>query len=642
MDCYVAALPPNLFFCASAIPEFNFRPVRLTCFRFLAACVCGLSRASAASFEERVEALFRTPLDEQISLSPDGQRVAYMLESGRNVSIVIMNLEHAAPKRTVRVEPSDDFAASEEGRPNRLRFLRWATDTRLVFAPAERIVPLPPVAVGDGRVEPNPNGPTIISPIETVDVDGKERGRLVDARDFMDTPADARKTLADLLRTPQELVTVKNEPVGWRMPHLDILGFLPRDREQLIIRTRGGYSIPAQHLVDIRTRSVREFGGEWPSAEGGPEVFDGFRLKVVGQRLDTVHPTTAWQDEELARVQRELDLKFPGRTVEILDWSETRGRVLFRVTGGGDSGRVFVYQRPEDLVLEILRRAPWLNAAPLGSTQFFEFVAPDGAQLSGYVTSPRRPRQSPTPVVVVFPNGFPGRAQRAFDPEAHVLADLGYTVIRLNHRSVGGVRREDLNALRGAVDRVAVDDARTVLERLAALHPDRPVDGNRVVALGRDFGGYLAVRALQLQPDIFRAGIAINAPVELRPWLRSPAAVIGARVPISPSAVPAGLIDYPGANWRKLSVLENVEALTRPVLLLVEPSKSPAIDSAHVELRSRLERLGRTGEYVELEAGFAAARPSALAAVYQKIGDFLDRHSPSAENGPSGVGKERP
>lgn len=587
-----------------------------------------------------MEALFRLPLDEHISLSPDGQRIAYMLESGRNVSIVIMNLEHAAPKRTVRVDPNDDPANSGDSRPNRLRFLRWATDTRLVFAPAERVVPLPPVSVSDGHIVPNPNGPTIISPIETVDVDGKERGRLVDARDFMDTPADARKTLADLLRTPQELVTVKNEPVGWRMPHLDILGFLPRDREQLIIRTHGGYSAPAQHLVDIRTGSVREFGGEWPSPGGEPEVFDGFRLKVVGKRLDAVHPTTAWQDEELARVQRELELKFPGRTVEILDWSETRGRVLFRVTGGGDSGRVFVYQRPEDLVLEILRRAPWLNAATLGATQFFEFAAPDGARLSGYVTSPRQPRRSPTPVVLVFPTGFPGRAQRAFDPEAHLFADLGYTVIRLNHRSVAGVRKEDLNSLRSAVDRVAVEDARTVLERVAALHPDRPIDGKRVVAFGREFGGYLAVRALQLQPHNFRGGIAINGPMELRPWLRSPVAVSAVKGANPQPAVPTALLDYPGANWGKLSVLENVETLTSPVLLLVEPTKSPAIDSAHVELRSRLQRLGRAAEYVELEAGFSAARPSSLATVYQKIGDFLERRSTNDENGASGLGKE--
>ena len=335
-------------------------------------------------------------------------------------------------------------------------------------------------------------------------------------------------------------------------------------------------------------------------------MFDGFRLKVVGKRLDAVHPTTAWQDEELARVQRELELKFPGRTVEILDWSETRGRVLFRVTGGGDSGRVFVYQRPEDLVLEILRRAPWLNAATLGATQFFEFAAPDGARLSGYVTSPRQPRRSPTPVVLVFPTGFPGRAQRAFDPEAHLFADLGYTVIRLNHRSVAGVRKEDLNSLRSAVDRVAVEDARTVLERVAALHPDRPIDGKRVVAFGREFGGYLAVRALQLQPHNFRGGIAINGPMELRPWLRSPVAVSAVKGANPQPAVPTALLDYPGANWGKLSVLENVKTVTSPVLLLVEPTKSPAIDSAHVELRSRLQRLGRA-DLVQLAEQVVAA-----------------------------------
>ena len=88
-------------------------------------------------------------------------------------------------------------------------------------------------------------------------------------------------------------------------------------------------------------------------------------------------------------------------------------------------------------------------------------------------------------------------------------------MVRLNHRSVAGVKREDLTALRAAVDRIAVDDGRVVIEWLAARFPDRPFDRKRVATLGRGFGGYLAVRALQLQPMVFRCGIAIDAPMEL-------------------------------------------------------------------------------------------------------------------------------
>jgi dipeptidyl aminopeptidase/acylaminoacyl peptidase len=605
---------------------------RRCCF---AAClgVSGLLRA--ASLEDRVEILLRPALGEWMAICPEGRRIAYTTRSEGELGIVIMDLASQGVKRTLRLEPDRDAAGVAEASPTPLRFLRWATADRLVFAPMAKVIPLPPLADKDGRSVPNPDGPTIVSPIFAMDADGRQRGALVDARDFQETPAEARRSLADLLRTTKELVATRNEPVRWKMPQLDILGFLPRERDQLIIQTRGAYSMPMQHLVDIRTGQVREFGADWPVPPGEPQIFDGFRLKVVGERQDAARPATTWTDVELAAVQRELEQKFPRRSVEILDWSETRSRVLLRVTGGSDPGRVFVFQRPENLALEILRCAPWLSAAKLNETRYFECTAPDGAPLGGYLTWPKQPRASPPPLLVVFPSGFPGRAQPAFDPEAEILADLGYVVARLNHRSVGGVRSADLTALRGAIDRVGVDDARTVVEWLAARNPDRPFDRRRVATLGRGLGGYLATRALQLEPTVFRRGVAIDAPMDLQRWLRQPEPTAADSMAKAGRDLPAGLIDHARADWRKLSVVAQAEALVHPVLLFVEPGRSAAVDISTGELRARLQRLGRAPAEVALDAGFRAAQPAARATVYRRIDAFL---SPPLDEGAATTG----
>ena len=557
-----------------------------------------------------------------ITLSPDGQRIAYLTQTGDDRRIVLLNLEPPLPKRTVKIDPERDPAVADHRPPTPLRFLRWGPPTRLIYAPVERVVPRPPVTDKDGRTAPNPDGPTILSPILGVDIDGKQRGTIVDAANFQETPADARRSLADLLRTTKELQATRSESVRWRMPHLDILGFLPRDREQLVIQTRGAYSVPSQHLVDIRTGSIREFGGDWPTPPGEPHVFDWVRLKVVGEHQQAARPATAWRDEEFGRVQRELELKFPRRTVEILDWSETRSRVLCRVTGGTDAGRFFVYQRTENLALEILRLAPWLNAAKLHETRFFEFDAPSGVHLSGYLTWPRRaPESAPPPLMIVFPTGFPGCAQPAFDPEAQLLADFGFVVARLNHRSVAGVQPADVNALRVGVDRLSIDDARAAIDWIAARHPQRPFDPKRIATLGRGFGGYLAVRALQLHPTVFRCGVAIDAPMELGAWLHADA-------PGTPPAkiargIPVTLFTHEGADWKNFSVVEHAAALTNPVLLLVEPTRDPAIDACTETLCARLKSAGRAPERVDLEPGFATARAASRAAVYRKIEEFL-------------------
>jgi pimeloyl-ACP methyl ester carboxylesterase len=592
----------------------------------------------AASIDDRVELLFRPPLGDMMTLSPEGSRVAYTVQNGGNLAITVVHLDHATPKRTLNVDPDTEVEGAPPSKePVQLRFLRWATGNRLIFAPVEKVVPLPPIVAPDGRSSPNPDGPTVVSPIMILDANTKERGTLVDARQFQETPAEARKSLADLLRTTKELQATRNEAVRWRMPRLDILGFLPRDREQLIIQTHGAYSHPMQHLVDIRNGSVREFGGEWPSPPREPQVFDWFRLKVVGERKDAARPTTAWRDDELSRVQRELEHKFPKRVVEILDWSETRSRVLLRVTGGSDPGRFFVYQQPENLVLEILRRAPWLTAAKLNDTRFFDCVAPDGARLSGYLTWPAKPRLSPPPLMVVFPSGFPGRAQPPFDPESQIFADLGFVVVRLNHRGVGGSRPEDLNALRTAVDRVSIDDAQVALEWIAARMPDRPYDRKRVVTLGRGFGGYLAVRALQLHPLVFRCGIAIDAPMDLRTWLRPQPAIAASTATHPVTDIPAVLIDHEAANWKQLSVVDQADTLMNPVLLAVEPGLGSSTRSSTEELRTRLTDLGRPVDYLELESGFAAAAPAPRAAAYHRIEEFfnLRLHNYGVKIGPA-------
>jgi pimeloyl-ACP methyl ester carboxylesterase len=386
-----------------------------------------------------------------------------------------------------------------------------------------------------------------------------------------------------------------------------IVGFEPGNREELTLRlpglnppigARDRRIVPPELLsVNVRTGKLTPLD---PSQVRGAN--DGRLPAAPSLRREVA--------DELAR-------KFPLRNVALLDWSERMENVLVRVTGGSDPGRVFVYQRQYNLVLEVFRTAPWLTAKNLNESRVVELEPQPGVKLSGHFTSPRTPRLKPPPLLVSFPDGFPGRTQPDFDPEAQAFADLGFAVLRLNHRYDRNLPAAQRDLARSAIDRLSVDDAVAMLQKVAAQFSTPPFDAKHVATLGRGFGGYLAVRALQLRPEVFRAGIAIDAPMDLRPWLNP---FEGA----PPRDIPRDLLTGSDVPWAKLSVRDNLDTLKHPVFFLVEPARNAEVERTVSAVRSAQKAKKRTAEYLELDPAFNNAQPKTRAAVYRKVEEFLN------------------
>jgi len=372
-------------------------------------------------------------------------------------------------------------------------------------------------------------------------------------------------------------------------------------------------------------------------------VFDEATGRLAGVRAVGRTPFTRWVDPELAQVQVELNGKFPQRTVEILQWSDERSRFLLRISGGIEPGRYQVYQRPEKILVELLRRAPWLRNADLHAGATFEFDSPRGVHLTGHLTLPRKSRLNPPPLLIDFSDGLMGRPLADFDPDAQAFAEMGFIIARVNHRGGAGFGVKHRSALHEGIDRVPVDDALAVIEYIASRHG---IDRRRIATVGRGLGGYLALRALQLEPDAFRCAVAIEAPLDPRAWLEPPLEDMGpgaAESPVDsgfgPSVVSRG--PPPPINFLQeaqraylargkqpllaLSVGRNAERLTKPVMLVVDPGRSDrTIEAQNSDLRAKLKRLGRTPDYVELGSGYAENIPAARARLFRQIEEFFN------------------
>ncbi|MBC7369601.1 MAG: prolyl oligopeptidase family serine peptidase [Undibacterium sp.] len=412
------------------------------------------------------------------------------------------------------------------------------------------------------------------------------------------------------------------------------------------------------YALDLRTRQRTTFAIEDPHVDlafiepgaGSPLHFDEHTGALVGVRAAGAKPVTRWIDPELAALQLTLDRKFPHRNVEILQWDQARRRFPLRVGGGPAPGRYYVFQQIENVLVELLRTAPWLHPDDLHPTTAFEFDTPSGVHLTGYLTFPRRPRINPPPLLIDFSDGVLGSAESSFQSQAQVLAELGFIVARVNHRGRSGFGLAHRNAFRDGGARVPVDDALAAIKWIADHHP---IDRKRIATFGRGLGGYLALRALQLEPDVFRCAVPTDAPLSPELWLQPPpradlgrgsdvsAALSSSSSDSSPTASqdgPLGPLRRPppinlaqetqrafflGGSAKLTPVASHAETLTEPVMLILNVADTDIIAIQNASLRSKLTALGHPPEFLHVAAG-TADLPDVRVKTFRQIGEFFN------------------
>lgn len=96
------------------------------------------------------------------------------------------------------------------------------------------------------------------------------------------------------------------------------------------------------------------------------------------------------------------------------------------------------------------------------------------------------------------------------DLRAQWLAQRGYLVFKVDNRGTSGRGIVFEQPLAGRLGQIEVADQCAALVQLLAQHPQ--ADPARIAVCGWSYGGYMALRCLQLRPELFAAAVA-GAPV---------------------------------------------------------------------------------------------------------------------------------
>lgn len=114
------------------------------------------------------------------------------------------------------------------------------------------------------------------------------------------------------------------------------------------------------------------------------------------------------------------------------------------------------------------------------------------------------------PFMTIVPNGFIPSTGLAM--QAQALAQLGYITFLVDGRGTTERSKAFQDAVYGNIGKYEIPDHVAALQQLAAKRPY--MDLKRVGIYGHSWGGYFAIRAMLMEPDLYRVGIA-SAPGEL-------------------------------------------------------------------------------------------------------------------------------
>lgn len=300
--------------------------------------------------------------------------------------------------------------------------------------------------------------------------------------------------------------------------------------------------------------------------------------------------------------------------VDFIGASSDANRLLIFAGSDADPGRYYVFDRTAKSLTEILLARPALEGVALSRVDPIEYPARDGTKIPGYLTLPPGKADARGLPAVVLPHGGPSaRDEWGFDWIAQFLAHSGYAVLQPNFRGSAGfgdawLQENGFKSWKTSVGDV-VDAARWLVEQKIA-------DPKQVSIVGWSYGGYAALQAGVMEPERFKAIVAIAPVTDL------------AQLKVEAAAYTTGkLIEEEigsGDHIREGSPRRNVDRIAAPVLMFhgdldvnVKVAQSRNMDA---ELRDA----GKASELVEFEGlDHGLVDSNARAFMLDRIAKFL-------------------
>jgi len=325
-------------------------------------------------------------------------------------------------------------------------------------------------------------------------------------------------------------------------------------------------------------------------------------------------------DHPDAKTLKALRKVFPESDVKIVD-SASNGRLLL-IAQSSDvvPATYYLFDRTSNQLRFLTSQRPWVDEQQSSPTKEFVFTARDGLEVTGLITLPKDYDQT-TPLVVM-PHGGPHGPFDTwnYDPESQYLGHLGMATLKVNFRGSGGYGGDFLaSGFREWGRKIQYDLIDGALDAVKRFGLDR----EKIGIMGGSFGGYSALQASIVAPDLFKAAVGVVGVYDFR-LLYSEGDVRGR---FSGRRYLEKAIGRDEAEFRAYSPVFRANELKAPVMM-IQGEKDERAPVEHSDVMARvLEEIGHPHEYIVLpneDHGFY--KPENRIRYFELFGSFLSKH----------------
>lgn len=236
----------------------------------------------------------------------------------------------------------------------------------------------------------------------------------------------------------------------------------------------------------------------------------GRQARLVGATTASEKGSVVYFDPAYQALAASLSKALPGLPqINFVSSSADETKLLLSAGSDKDPGRYFVFDKTTKHLNEIALVRPRLENMPLSEMAPVSFKASDGTMIPAYLTLPPNGAKKGLPAIVMPHGGPASHDDWGFDWLVQYFAHQGYAVLQPEFRGSTGygdgwLLHNGFKSWRTAIGDV-VDAGRWLVSQGIAA-PDK------LAIVGWSYGGYAALQSNVVDPDLFKAVVAI-APV---------------------------------------------------------------------------------------------------------------------------------